>query len=154
DADAQSEGRDRAASRTPGLEERRAGPCVRRRRDAHLGGLAMSQIVDTRADPVSFALALYRRTVTGDDPALLSPVSIALVLDLLRAGARGETAAGMHRALGGDEPAPEDRPNPDRFLDADGTYLSLAACLWIDRTFALDPDFARLVSQERRLGWC
>lgn len=107
----------------------------------------MSQKTDTiKTDAVDFALALYRRFAAGDDPVLLSPLSVSLALRPLHAGARGETAAGILRALGGRE----SRSGDPADLEA---ALCLAVGLWLDRSFTVDPAFVEAVNSERGVGW-
>jgi serpin B len=112
----------------------------------------MSQVIDaTHVNSIGFALALYRRLVDGDDPLLISPVSVSLVLGALAAGARGTTAEGIRGALSGGAASTSNRPKPDQFLAADGEILSLAIGLWLDRAFVVDPAFAAMMRAERRV---
>lgn len=51
-------------------------------------------------DPMAFGLALYRRTIEGDENLALSPSSLQMALAMAYGGATGQTAAEMENALG------------------------------------------------------
>jgi serpin B len=111
----------------------------------------------SQVDSVAFALELYRRVAKGDDPVLLSPVSISLALRPLSLGARGGTADGIRAALRGGVPHDDDpavvSDDPDRFLEADGKTLSLAIGLWLDHRLEVDPVFGDVMKADRRVHW-
>ena len=51
-----------------------------------------------------FGRPLFRAISASDENVFFSPVSVAAVLDMVLAGAPGETAQGLSRALGLDGP--------------------------------------------------
>jgi len=95
----------------------------------------------------AFAGDLYRQLAQSRGNLVFSPLSISTALAMTLAGARGQTAEEMTAVL---------RNPPDAALleqltkagNAGGDQLLLAQSLWVDRGFALLPDFVRTSEQQ------
>jgi serpin B len=94
---------------------------------------------DSRALPRSdnrLAFDMYAQVKDGTGDVAFSPISLRSAFALLRAGARGETAAELERGL---------HLGPDRELRSlvralsSSRELRMATALWLDRRFTLAP---------------
>jgi serpin B len=109
-------------------------------------------VKDLVKDNTEFALKLYGQLRTQEGNLFLSPYSISSALAMTYAGARGETADEMARAL--DFTLPPDRLHPSfAFLTAQlnadekakrDYQLSVANALWGQKNFGFLPDFLQL----------
>lgn len=112
---------------------------------------AQSSPVDIKTGQADFGVDLYRRIAARPGNVFLSPTSISIALGMVYAGAEGETAAemaqalhypsgpGMHEGMGallGQLP-----------IDRDGRVVRLANALWVQRDFALRPDYSNLIAR-------
>ncbi|MFH1465392.1 MAG: serpin family protein [Pseudomonadota bacterium] len=111
--------------------------------------LTPEEAVALREGDAAFALDLYRNLAArGPGNVFISPVSISLALAMTRAGARGETAAEMDRALHLD--LPQERLNPafgalQASLAAEGPWtLAIANRLWGQQGFGFEAPFLEL----------
>ncbi len=103
---------------------------------------------DVVAGQAEFGLELYRRL--GADPGnlFLSPASVSMALGMVHAGAEGETAAEMERALRYPEGGVHEgmaallRSLP---IAAQGRRLSIANALWVQQSFPLKPSYVETV---------
>ena len=99
-------------------------------------------VASLAAGQAAFGLDLYRRLGATPGNIFVSPTSISTALAMVHAGAEGETAAEMARALhypdSGLDPAMADllRRLP---IDAEGRLLSIANALWVQKGFQLRP---------------
>jgi serpin B len=100
-----------------------------------------------------FAAALFARWCDGTANVVFSPHSIFAALAMTAAGARGESAAQIARALRPDEP-PEQLAGSFALLEerlaaardaSPGLTLAIANSLWPQRGFAIRPAFAELI---------
>ena len=95
-----------------------------------------------------FGLELYRQLGAKPGNIFLSPASISVALGMVYAGAQGETAAEMARALhypaGGvhEEMAVLLRGLP---VDREGRRLSIGNALWVQKSFPLKAGYADLL---------
>ena len=95
-----------------------------------------------------FGLELYRKLGAKPGNIFLSPASISVALGMVYAGAQGETAAEMARALhypaGGvhEEMAGLLRGLP---VDREGRRLSIGNALWVQKSFPLKGGYAELL---------
>jgi serpin B len=95
----------------------------------------------------AFAGDLYRQLAQKRGNLVISPLSVSTALAMTLAGARGQTATEMTTVL---------RNPPDAALleqltkagNAGGDQLLLAQSLWVDRGFAILPDFIRTSEQQ------
>jgi serpin B len=107
-------------------------------------------------DHNDFALALYGQLLRGASNLFFSPLSIRMALAMTHAGARGETAAQMSKALGlpsSNETRPTGFAELGRRLDAaDGAKheLAVANSLWAQEGAPLQTTFLELVSRYYR----
>ena len=101
-----------------------------------------------------FALASYKQLAQNGGNVIFSPLNIATALSMVMAGARGQTqqefAAVLHRtdttatydqaitALAGELSKAGNNP---------GSVLSQANAVWLQRNFAILPDFRNVLSQ-------
>ena len=103
---------------------------------------------DIVAGQTGFGVDLYRRLAAKPGNVFLSPASISMALGMVYAGAEGETAAEMARALrypgSGAHEGMADllRKLP---IDSEGRRVSIANALWVQRDFALKPGFLEQV---------
>ena len=97
-------------------------------------------------------LSALSRKISGN--IFFSPVSLAMALAVLRAGAEGQTASEIDRAL--DIDADDDLSRAfgglAEFLSQSqvGCELKLASCVWRDRSIPIKKDFLARVRQELR----
>jgi len=96
------------------------------------------------AGQTEFGIALYRRIGAEPGNIFLSPASISMALGMVHAGAEGETAAEMARALR--YPAAGAHEGMADLLErlpieAEGRRVSIANALWVQRDFSLKPDY-------------
>jgi serine protease inhibitor len=97
---------------------------------------------------IEFGLNLYRELGTQAGNLFLSPVSLSTALAMVQAGAEGDTAAEMARALRfpasnlHGQAAAQIRDLP---LEAEGRQLRIANALWIQKGFPLKPAFLATV---------
>ena len=100
------------------------------------------------AGQTEFGIDLYRRLGAEPGNIFLSPASISMALGMVYAGAEGETAAEMARALryprAGAHEGMADllRSLP---IEKEGRRLSIANALWVQQDFALKPAFLEQV---------
>jgi serpin B len=95
----------------------------------------------------AFAGDLYRQLAQTRGNLVISPLSVSTALAMTLAGARGQTATEMNTVL---------RNPPDAALleqltkagNNGGDQLLLAQSLWVDRGFAILPDFIRTSEQQ------
>src|SRR5262245_8423412 len=100
---------------------------------------------------LAFARAMYGELAGGGGNLFLSPASIVAALAMAAAGARGETAAEMTRALR-TEPSPDRLPPMVAWLleaahTAVGAELSVANTLWAQQGGTLRPEYLSLVRE-------
>ncbi|MFT3729238.1 MAG: serpin family protein [Terricaulis sp.] len=111
---------------------------------ANAGGGATTTEAPVRGS--DYETSLYRQVARGDGNQLISPFSLKAAFALLYPGARGATAdemTGVFDFTGDDDPAGhEARLTQD--LESSGVFKS-ADAVWIDRQFALAPDYAHAV---------
>ncbi|HEV2080550.1 MAG TPA: serpin family protein [Allosphingosinicella sp.] len=106
---------------------------------------------DLAAGQAEFAVDLYRRLGAQPGNIFLSPASISAALAMVYAGAEGETAAQMAEALR--YPAgPGFHEGMGALLrrlpiEAEGRVLRIANALWVQRDFALRPEYSQLVKR-------
>ena len=105
----------------------------------------------------AFATEIFRAAVADGENLVFSPLSLYGALTMAWAGARGETAAEMSRAL-------EYRLEPDEihpvlgafFVDLEkvspGAEFSLVNRLWGQAGYDLLPEFSRLIGEYYRAG--
>jgi serpin B len=107
-----------------------------------------SEPADVTAGQAEFGIELYRRLGTEPGNLFLSPASISMALGMVHAGAEGETAAEMERALRYPKGAVHEgmagllRSLP---IAAEGRRLSIANALWVQRSFPLKPSYVETV---------
>ena len=99
-----------------------------------------------------FDVALYRQIASQPGNQFVSPYSVSAAFSLLYPGARGDTATEMAAVFGFDSTqatATEAARTKAIALRAQtgGSELSIANAAWVERTMALDPDYARSVSE-------
>jgi serpin B len=100
------------------------------------------------AGQAEFGIDLYRQAGAEPGNVFLSPASVSMALAMVHAGAEGETAAEMERALRYPPGALHEgmgallRSLP---IDSEGRRLSLANALWVQQGFALKPAFLEQV---------
>jgi serpin B len=103
-----------------------------------------------------FALALYREIAREEHGNIFfSPASIAFALGPLSAGARGETRAGIARALSFPTSSEELHPALaalQRGLERDGqaATISIANAIWLERSFVPRPAFLDIARSHYR----
>lgn len=96
------------------------------------------------AGQTEFGLDLYRRLGAEPGNLFLSPASVSMALGMVHAGAEGETAAEMERALRYPTGAVHEgmadllRRIP---IAEEGRRVSLANALWVQQDFALKPGY-------------
>jgi serpin B len=95
-----------------------------------------------------FGLDLYRRLGAQPGNLFLSPASISMALGMVHAGAEGETAAEMERALHY-PPGDVDEGMAELLrrvpIAGEGRRVSLANALWVQQDFALRPAYLERV---------
>jgi serpin B len=104
---------------------------------------------DVRTGQREFGIELYRRIGQAPGNVFLSPASISTALAMVYAGAEGETAAEMARALRypagsgfhGDMGALLRRLP----VEAEGRVLRIANALWVQQGFPLRPEYSQMV---------
>ncbi|HYG47454.1 MAG TPA: serpin family protein [Allosphingosinicella sp.] len=100
------------------------------------------------AGQAEFGLDLYRRLGEEAGNIFISPASISMALGMVYAGAEGETAAEMARALRYPDAGVHEgmgallRRLP---IDSEGRRLSIANALWVQQDFQLKPAFLERV---------
>jgi serpin B len=105
------------------------------------------------AGQAEFAVDLYRRVGAEAGNVFLSPASVTMALGMIYAGAEGETAAEMARALrypDGDVYEGMAALLRDLPIAAEGRRLSIANALWVQQSFQLKP--AYLARVQRHYG--
>jgi len=103
---------------------------------------------DVTAGQAEFGVELYRRLGAEPGNIFLSPASVSMALGMVHAGAEGETAGEMERALR--YPAAglhEGMASLLRRLPiaADGRRVSIANALWVQQSFALKASYLETV---------
>lgn len=96
------------------------------------------------AGQTEFGIELYRRLGAQPGNIFLSPASISMALGMVYAGAEGETAAEMARALRYPSAGAHEGMAAllkDLPIEAEGRRVSIANALWVQRDFALKPDY-------------
>lgn len=102
------------------------------------------------AGQADFGVNLYRQIGAKPGNLFLSPVSISTALGMVYAGAEGETAAEMAQALrypSGDVHQPMGSLLRQLPIDKEGRVVRIANALWVQRDFALRPEFTALVKR-------
>lgn len=106
----------------------------------------------------AFAIDVYRELAAGSDNIFFSPYSISSALAMTYAGARGDTAAEMAKALHFTENTPDIHAAMNslqrRFNsipEESGTF-SVANRLWLDKSEKLIPDYEALVVENYGAG--
>ncbi|HWH17006.1 MAG TPA: serpin family protein [Allosphingosinicella sp.] len=98
-----------------------------------------------------FGVELYRRLGSKPGNIFLSPASISAALAMVQAGAEGETAAEMARALrypAGAELHEQIGALLRRWpIEAEGRTVRIANALWVQRDFPLRPEYRSLVQR-------
>lgn len=105
------------------------------------------------AGQTEFAVDLYRRVGAKAGNVFLSPASVSMALGMVYAGAEGETAAEMARALrypDGDVHAGMAGLLRKLPIAAEGRRLSIANALWVQQSFRLKPGY--LAQVQRHYG--
>lgn len=103
------------------------------------------------AGQAEFGVDLYRRVAAKEGNVFLSPTSISTALGMVYAGAEGETAAEMAGALR--YPAgPGFHEGMGALLsklpiDKDGRVVRMANAFWVQKDFALRPDYGSLMKR-------
>lgn len=102
------------------------------------------------AGQTEFGLDLYRRLGAEPGNLFLSPASISMALGMVHAGAEGETAAEMERALR--YPPGDVHEGMAELLRrvpiaGEGRRVSLANALWVQQDFALRPAYLERVGR-------
>jgi len=96
-----------------------------------------------------FAMTLYRQLPAGvDTNTFFSPLSIVEAIGMLQAGARGQTAVEIGKAIGVSQDRLPDviAKINDILLGKDRPYtISLANAVWAEKTFPVRDDYAQLV---------
>lgn len=96
------------------------------------------------AGQAEFGIGLYRKLGERPGNLFLSPASVSMALGMVHAGAEGETAAEMERALRYPSGAVHEgmadllRSLP---IESEGRRLSLANALWVQQSFDLKPSY-------------
>jgi serpin B len=107
------------------------------------------------AGQAEFGVELYRRLGARPGNLFLSPASVSMALGMVYAGAEGETAAEMARALrypaAGAHEGMADllRKLP---IDSEGRRVSIANALWVQQNFALKPAYLEQMRRHYRGG--
>lgn len=102
------------------------------------------------AGQAEFGVNLYRQIGAKAGNLFLSPVSISTALGMVHAGAEGETAAQMAQALrypAGDVHQPMGSLLRQLPIDQEGRVVQIANALWVQRDFALRPEYRALVKR-------
>lgn len=99
-----------------------------------------------------FDVALYRQIAAQPGNQFVSPYSVSAAFSLLYPGARGETASEMASvfAFNADQSAATQAAGAKAAAiraQTGGSELSIANAAWVERTMAMDPDYARSVSE-------
>jgi len=133
------------------------------------GSLARSDLRRTPTDPdealeasfvlVDFGTRLYRQLAT-DRPTgniVISPVSLAIALSMVLAGAGGDTAAQLATAMGTE--TPDTLPHAMNALiaqlaarNADGTAVAVESSLWAQYDVTLRPTYLDVIAAEYGTG--
>jgi serpin B len=99
-----------------------------------------------------FATSLYRQLAGGDDNLIFSPFSISTAVSMVLNGARGQTAAQIAQVLHQLYPDPQYDTAVSaladelaKAADTGGNELVIANGLWVQRGFAIEPDFSKTV---------
>jgi serpin B len=107
---------------------------------------------DVPAGMNRFAAAAYRQLAAKDGNLILSPFSISTALSMLLEGARGQTAAGMTKALdqpgtgpGYHEAVAALAGQLGKQANLDGNQLAIANALWLQKGFPLQAAFEQAV---------
>ena len=112
-------------------------------------GAAATEAATVAQGANAFGVDLYRRLAAERGNIFVSPVSLSTAFGPVFAGARGETAAQIARTL--HFPAADDRLHPQQAallaaltIDREGRRLAIANALWVQRGFALRPEYLAL----------
>jgi serpin B len=99
-------------------------------------------VASLEAGQAEFGVNLYRRLGARPGNIFVSPASISMALAMVHAGAEGETAAEMTRALRYPSARVDEAMAAQLAalpIDSEGRHLSIGNALWVQQGFALRP---------------
>jgi serpin B len=105
----------------------------------------------------ALALDLYKKLSTRPSNLLLSPYGIGQLVDMVYAGAKGDTAAEIAGVLHQTAPAKANDAHPDANLAAikhtteeqpEDVTFHVANALWVAQNVKLNPDFSKTIQQD------